>query len=89
LTIGPYSAEAAELISSHLAILTAPDDERHFLRTLYPSEPILAETSARLLHENGWAHPLHALTHYVHGGIVEGGFKGELINKDYLFNGDG
>jgi hypothetical protein len=80
LTIGPYTLEASELIASHLAVLTRTD-ERHFLRTVYPSEPILAEASAQLTHTNGWANPLKALVHYVRGGIVEAGFKGELITK--------
>ena len=81
LTIGPYTLEAPELIASHLAVLTRTDEERHFLRTVYPSEPILAEVSARLTHTHGWAHPLSALVHYVQGGIVEAGFRGELITK--------
>ena len=81
LTIDPYTLEASELIASHLAVLTRTDDERHFLRIIYPSEPILAEVSARLTHTYGWAHPLSALIHYVQGGIVDAGFKGELITK--------
>jgi hypothetical protein len=46
LTIGPYTLEVSELIASHLAVLTRTDNERHFLRTVYPSEPILAQASA-------------------------------------------
>ena len=81
LTIGPYTSEASELIASHLAVLTRTDSEHHFLRTVYPSEPILAEASARLTYGNGWAGPLSALVHYVRGGVVEAGFKGELLTK--------
>src|SRR6202011_858388 len=81
LTIGPYTLETSELVANHLAVLTRTDEEHHFLRTVYPSEPILAEVSAGLTHSYGWAHPLSALVHYVHGGIVEAGFKGELITK--------
>src|SRR6202022_1574692 len=81
LTIGPYTSEASELIASHLAVLTRTDSENHFFRTLYPSEPILAEASARLTYGNGWAGPLSALVHYVRGGVVEAGFKGELLTK--------
>src|ERR1700737_2156994 len=81
LTIGPYTLEASELIASHLAVLTKTDNERHFLRTIYPSEPILAEASARLTNKYGWANPLSALIHYVHGGIVEAGYRGELLTK--------
>jgi hypothetical protein len=46
LTIGPYNVEAAELVVSHLAVLGGTDDEGHFLRTYYPSEPFLAAVSA-------------------------------------------
>lgn len=81
LTIGPYTAESSELIASHLAVLTRTDNERHFLRTVYPSEPVVAEVSARLTHAYGWTHPLSALVHYVKGGIVCAGFRGELITK--------
>jgi hypothetical protein len=81
LTIGPYTLEASELIASHLAVLTRTDDQRHFLRTVYPSEPILAEVSAQLTDTHGWANPLSALVHYIRGGIVGAGFKGELITK--------
>jgi hypothetical protein len=81
LTIGPYTSVASELIASHLAVLTSTDNKRHFLRTVYPSEPILAEVSAQLTHKYGWANPLKALLHYVHGQIVEAGFRGELLTK--------
>jgi hypothetical protein len=81
LTIGPYTSEASKLIASHLAVLTRTDSDRHFLQTVYPSEPILAEASARLIYDSGWAGPLSALVHYVRSGIVEAGFKGELMTK--------
>jgi hypothetical protein len=81
LTIGAYTLESSELIASHLAILTRTDDERHFFRMVYPSEPLVAEVSAQLTHDNGWGHPLSALVHYVKGGIVCAGFKGELVTK--------
>jgi hypothetical protein len=81
LTIGPCTEEASELIASHLAVLTRTDKERHFLQTVYPSEPVLAEASARLTRTYGWAHPLKALLHYIRGGIVEAGFRGELATK--------
>ena len=47
LNIGPFSLEAGEVISSHLAVLLRTDEDRHFLRTYYPSEPILAERRPR------------------------------------------
>jgi len=81
LTAGPYSPEASEIVSSHMAVLVRTDNDRHFLRTAYPSEPILAEASARLTAEYGWGKPLLALNHYVQTGIVDAGFRGELLTK--------
>ena len=93
LTIGPYNVEAAELVASHLAVLGGTDDERHFLRIYYPSEPFLAAVSALCTKSRGWHGPLKALNHYVMGGVVEAGFRGELLTKltclmamDYLLN---
>ena len=81
LTIGPMSSEASQLIASHLAVLTQTDKNRHFLRTIYPSEPLLAEASAELTNDYGWALPLCALCEYVRSGIVEAGYRGELLTK--------
>jgi hypothetical protein len=74
LTTGPYLREAAEIIASHLAILMRTDGDRHFLRTAYPSEPIVAEASAQITKEQGWGQVLRALFTNIQTGIVEGGF---------------
>jgi hypothetical protein len=81
LTAGPYSLEASEIIASHMAVLMKTDEDRHFLRTAYPSEPILAEASASLTAEYGWGKPLRALHHFIQTGIVDAGFRGELLTK--------
>jgi hypothetical protein len=81
LTVGPFSTEAAEVVSSHLAVLLKTDDDRHFLRTYYPSEPILAEASAQCTSSIGWGYPLKALYHHMQNGIVDAGYRGELLSK--------
>jgi hypothetical protein len=81
LTVGPFSTEAAEVVSSHLAVLLKTDDDRHFLRTYYPSEPILAEASAQCTSSIGWSYPLKALYHQMQNGIVDAGYRGELLSK--------
>ena len=81
ITAGPYSLEASEIIASHMAVLVKTDDDRHFLRTVYPSEPILAEASASLTANYGWGRPLCALHHFTQTGIVDAGFRGELLTK--------
>ena len=81
LTVGPFSAEARDLVSSHLAILLNTDPDRHFLKIHYPSEPILAEASAGITAVIGWAPALQALYHYLQNGIVNMGYRGELLSK--------
>src|SRR5579859_2928655 len=81
LTIGPFSAEAAEVVSSHLAVLLKADEDYHFLRIHYPSEPILAEASAQITSEIGWHYVLKALYHHMQNGIVSTGYRGELLSK--------
>ena len=67
--------------------------KRHFLRIHYPSEPLLAEVSALCTKSVGWHGPLKALNHYIIGGVVDAGFRGELLTKltclmamDHLLN---
>lgn len=81
ITAGPYSLEASEIIASHMVVSMKTDEDRHFLRSAYPSEPILAEAAGRLTVEYGWAQPLRALQHYIQTGIVDAGFRGELLTK--------
>jgi hypothetical protein len=57
------------------------DEDRYFLRSAYPSEPILAEAFASLTDKYGWAKPLRALHHFIQTSIVDGGFRGELLTK--------
>ena len=82
ITSGPYTREAAETVASHLAIVVSADHHRHFLRTVYPSEPIVAAAAASLtVGMNGWTNTLCALTSYIQTGIVNGGCRGELLTK--------
>jgi hypothetical protein len=81
ITIGPFSREAEELVSSHLAILLRTDKERHFLKIYYPSEPILGEASASITSQIGWGPALKALHNHLENGIINAGYRGELLSK--------
>jgi hypothetical protein len=81
LTAGAYSLQANELVASHMAVLLKTDDQRHYLRMFYPSEPLLAEGAARLLLSYGWSQSLRVLEHYIQAGVVDAGFRGELLTK--------
>ena len=84
LTARPFTSEAAQMVSSHLAVLLRTDKERHFLQTFYPSEPILAEASAAITKTIGWAPLVRALYDQIQNGIVSAGFRGELLTKVLL-----
>ena len=81
LTVGPFTDEASEVVSSHLAVLLHTDSGRHFLRTFYPSEPVLAEASAVITASVGWDVLLKGLYHQIQNGIVSLGYRGELLTK--------
>ena len=83
LTVGPFSTEARDLVSSHLAILLDTDPDRHFLKIYYPSEPILAEASATITAaiDIGWLPAVKALYQQLQNGIVSAGYRGELLSK--------
>jgi hypothetical protein len=84
LTAGPFTSEAVQMVSSHLAVLLRTDKERHFLQTFYPSEPILAEASAAITKTIGWAPLARALYNQIQNGIISAGFRGELLTKVLL-----
>ena len=81
IAVGPFSREAEEMVSSHLAVLLKTDEDRHFLKTYYPSEPILGEASATITARTGWAPALKALYHHLQNGIIGAGYRGELLSK--------
>jgi hypothetical protein len=59
-------------------------DDHVELLTRYLSEPILAEASARVTGELGWAKPLDYLTYKLQHGVVDSGFRGEFVTKIIL-----
>jgi hypothetical protein len=81
LSANPDSIEASVMMANHMAVLMRTDTDRHFLRIVYPSEPLLAEASADITDKYGWGRPLQALHLYVQSGIVDVGFRGELLTK--------
>ena len=81
LAAGPFSSEAVEMVSSHLAVVLRSDEDRHFINTYYPSEPILGEASAVIMKSVGWGSHLRALYQHMKNGIVTAGYRGELLSK--------
>ena len=84
ITAGPYTSEAVQMVSSHLAVLLRTDKDRHFNKTFYPPEPILAEASAKITKTIGWTPLVRGLYDLIQKGIVSAGFRGELLTKVLL-----
>jgi hypothetical protein len=84
LQVGSYCQDARELVASHMMSLEYVGHDHVELLTRYLSEPILAEASARVTGENGWARPLDYLTYKLQHGVVESGFRGEFVTKVIL-----
>jgi hypothetical protein len=78
LTASPFTSEAAQMVSSHLAVVLRTDKEHHFLQTFYPSEPILAEASATITKRIGWAPLVRALYDQIQNGIVSASRRDSL-----------
>ena len=72
-----------------MTVLLKLDEDRHFLRMMFSSEPILAEASARLTADNGWSQFLRALNHFIGSGIVDGGLQGRILDKNCVPHGCG
>jgi len=81
IAVGPFSREAEEMVSSHLAVLLNTDKDRHFLKIHYPSELILGEASATMTAHTGWGPALKALYNHLQNGIINAGYRGELLSK--------
>ncbi|CAG8480336.1 6272_t:CDS:2 [Paraglomus occultum] len=81
LDIVPQSIHASQLTASHLAYVHYISTSGESLYVSYPSEPILAEASAHLMHRIARTRYLSQLVHAVRSGHVEGGFRGELVGR--------
>ncbi|CAJ0637020.1 7278_t:CDS:2, partial [Entrophospora sp. SA101] len=82
LSISPQSKIASELVAGHMALCSYVSPDRQRLYIGYSSEPILAEASAILMSDiKNYSHLLKTLCNSVEDGIVDAGFRGELVAK--------
>ena len=72
-TINPHSSICLEMISKNLATCLRVTDNRDIIEIAYPSEPILAEASARLLNKfNNWSYFLKILNRSFNSHLLLG-----------------
>ncbi|CAG8614788.1 4281_t:CDS:2 [Paraglomus occultum] len=74
-----YLMDQRKLSTTTALAVLGPRTARH-VYMCYPSEPLLAEASAQLMNETGAMRMLlPPLLSAVHYGLVEGGYRGELV----------
>jgi hypothetical protein len=83
LQLGSFCHDTRELVASHMMCLEHVGPA-HQLLARYISEPILAEASATATANHGWAVPLEFLLTKIQHGVVDSGFRGELVTKVVL-----
>ncbi|KZT00605.1 uncharacterized protein LAESUDRAFT_816421 [Laetiporus sulphureus 93-53] len=69
-----------ELVESNLRIAYSVPKHREYLRSGYPSEPILAEAAARFLIRSRSSVPAN-LAYFIESGLINKGERGELVMR--------
>lgn len=86
LALKLVSREATDLpqmsVAEHPRICADATEDKTWLTTLYPSEPILACASSRLLHHN-WKlfYYLISLRYRIASGLIDMDKRGELVSR--------
>jgi len=81
--------EEANLVESHMRIAYSIPDHREYLRSGYPSEPLLAEAAAQQLATWRKQEPfsvVEVLTDIVETGLLDRGELGELTGRQLLLD---
>jgi hypothetical protein len=85
--VGSYVSLVRDLVASHLMMPLTLGDNNRQLQAVFPSEPIVAAVASSILAEKGWIQPLETLINLLQHGVVDKGFRGELITKVILCMG--
>ena len=81
--------EEAGLVESHMRIAYSIPNDREYLRSGYPSEPLLAEAAARQLWKWRTQDPfvvVNTLTNILDTGLLDRGELGELTGRHLLLD---
>ncbi|KZT03296.1 uncharacterized protein LAESUDRAFT_684107 [Laetiporus sulphureus 93-53] len=70
----------AQLVEGHMRIAYSIPKHREYFRSGYPSEPVLAEAAARIVHEHRLPMAV-VLEHYIRQGLMSKGERGELVMR--------
>jgi hypothetical protein len=79
----------AELVASHMRICYSVPQSREYMRSCYPSEPILAEAAAQQMYAFRKRDPkaiLDILKDNMESGLLDKGERGELVGRELLMS---
>lgn len=72
----------SELVASHMRIAYSVPQSREYMRSGYPSEPILAEAAAQEMRANPEEFSaLRIVEENITGGLIDRGERGELVAR--------
>lgn len=90
LDITPQFSVASQLVKSHMRTCCHISHDRSFIYTTTVVEPVLAEAAARIQHQIqhqfGEGMFLQVLSRFCKRGIVENGYRGELVARVVLIH---
>lgn len=82
LHLMPSSRSTADLVGSNLGTAIRVTDDREAIHVIYPSEPVMAEASSRLMRDPSvLSYSLAHLQHLLLSGLVDAGKTGELLTQ--------
>jgi hypothetical protein len=82
--LGSYVPLVRDMVASHMMIPLALADDGGQVQATFPPEPLLAAAASSITAELGWLRPLETLISLIQHGVVDKGFRGELITKVVL-----
>lgn len=77
--------DLSDMVASHMCTAYSIPDHRKYLRSGYPSEPVLAEAASELLWKmRGGSGVLEILKDNLHNSLLDRGQLGELVGRELL-----
>ncbi|CAG8831448.1 30742_t:CDS:1, partial [Racocetra persica] len=86
--IAPQSEYAPDLIANNMRLCIKVLEDRKYIVTAMPTEPVLAEASARIMNDPhiSLTELINKLSEALKKGVVEAGYRGELTARLLLLN---
>ncbi|CAG8772474.1 11839_t:CDS:1, partial [Racocetra fulgida] len=88
IEVAPQSGYAPDLIANNMRLCINILEDRKYVVTSMPTEPVLAEASARIMNDPhvSLTELINQLSEALKKGVVEAGYRGELTARLLLLN---